>query len=63
MKRIIERVRGYETSADRKRAIAQLFKRGWTRFVCYRDTQAEFALMFSKPSWVPADTHQPHVDW
>lgn len=44
--------RGYQTAADRRRAMTMLRKHGWNYFVFYRDTQAEFALDFGKADWV-----------
>lgn len=46
--------RGYSTMADRSRAIAQLVKRGINYLVCYKDTQAPFALLYSVNDWVTA---------
>jgi hypothetical protein len=47
-------VRGYTSAGARKAAIAQLAKRGFNYFVCYRDVQAEFALTYSVADWVGA---------
>jgi len=53
MKRLTKgRIRGYESRADRKRAIAMLRRQGYNYFVCYRDTQSEFALQYAKADWV-----------
>ncbi len=54
MKRITDQTRGYGTAADRNRAIKALVKRGFNYFVCYRDTQAEFALLIGNADWVSA---------
>jgi len=43
--------RGYKSRGDRQRAMTQLRKHGWNYFVFYKDTQAEFALQFSKVTW------------
>ena len=40
--------RGYLTHADRKRAIAQLKRRGYDHFVEYMDTVAKYALCYGK---------------
>lgn len=46
MVRITEITRGYCTSADRERAIAQLRLLGFDHFVRYRDTASVFALCY-----------------
>jgi hypothetical protein len=38
-------VRGYFRESDRKRAIAQLRRFGWTHFATFMDVQAPFAVM------------------
>jgi hypothetical protein len=45
-------IRGYNSRADRKRAITQLRRRGFNCFVLYRDTQAEFAVQYTVAEWV-----------
>lgn len=47
MIRITEMVRGYKSSADRKRAIILMWRAGTAqRFICFRDVQSDFALMY-----------------
>jgi hypothetical protein len=46
--------RGYLTSADRKRAIRQLKRRGFDHFVEYQDTAARYALCYGKYLQHPA---------
>lgn len=46
MIKITEYTRGYNSSADRNRAIAMFRKLGYHYFTCYKDTQSDFALMF-----------------
>lgn len=48
--------RGYKSNSDRKRARKMLIKQGFNYFVFYRDTQAEFALMYSCADWVKEGT-------
>ena len=57
MVKITNITRGYKTHADRKRALAQLFRRGFNYFVFYRDTQAQFALQFGNADWVKEGTY------
>jgi hypothetical protein len=40
--------RGYNSYADRERAIKQLQKRGFDHFVRYKDTASEFALCYGR---------------
>ena len=40
--------RGYTTAANRRRAVAQLRRRGYDHFCLYRDTAAPFALCYGK---------------
>lgn len=47
--------RGYLTAADRKRAIAQLRRRGYNHFVPYMDIQSKFALCYGKYSKIDRD--------
>lgn len=59
MIRITSITRGYLTSADRKRAIAQLKRIGYDHFVEYRDTAAKYALCYGKylqPAYNPQQT-------
>lgn len=51
MKQIVSRIRGYASSADRERAIKQLFRKGYNHFVCFRDVQSEFALQYGLALW------------
>lgn len=44
--------RGYSDAGNRNRAIAQLRRRGFNYFVCYRDVQSPFALNFGVATWV-----------
>jgi len=53
MTRILDRNRGYETPADRNRAIKQLVRRGFDYFVCYKDTAADYALQYGVKTWEP----------
>jgi len=39
--------RGYETTADRERAITMLKRQGFNHFVCYCDSKAEVALSYA----------------
>ena len=52
MKQIVEQVRGYNRSSERKRAIKMLSKQGWNHFVCYKDVCSDVALMYGIASWV-----------
>lgn len=52
MKLITDSVRGYDSSANRKRAIAALARKGFNYFVCFRDVQSTYALLYSKADWV-----------
>lgn len=52
MKQITKCNRGYSRHSDRERAITQLHKQGYNHFVCYKDTQAEFALQYGTANWV-----------
>ncbi len=45
-------VRGYNSRRARNIAITQLTRRGFNYFVCYKDTQSEYALMASWAEWV-----------
>lgn len=66
-------VRGYNNPADRIRAIKALFRTGRVNyFVCYRDTQAEFALYYGVSNWVKESNERsvkngghaiPYVNW
>lgn len=44
--------RGYDSAADRDRAIAMLRKEGNNYFVRYVDVKSRYALCFSWASWV-----------
>ena len=48
MKQITEIVRGYDTEADRQRAIRMFELYGYTHFVEFQDTQSDFALCYSR---------------
>ena len=48
-------VRGYETYAERQADIENLRARGCNYFVCYRDTQAEYALQYTVCEWKTAE--------
>ncbi len=56
-------VRGYNSAANRKRAIKNLVRFGYNYFVCYRDTQSEFALTFSIANWVKDSKLNYYVNW
>lgn len=43
--------RGYQTDADRERAIKQLQRRGFNHFVCYRDVASDYALAATWSEW------------
>jgi hypothetical protein len=46
--------RGYDSAAARESAIRVLrIVYGANYFVCYRDVQSPFALMFGHAAWVP----------
>lgn len=45
--------RGYNSPADRKRAIRMLQRRGWNHFTCYRDVQSRYALQYGKSDFGP----------
>lgn len=61
MQTIVENFsRGYRTSADRSRAIKNMFRRSEGKvnyFVCYKDVHAEFALHFGHATWVSPGTY------
>lgn len=65
MKQIIDIVRGYTSHGNRKRAITMLRKHGFNYFVCFRDVNSEFALMYSTAEWVTVERgpHGVYVDW
>lgn len=44
--------RGYNSATDRNRAIKMFYRAGYNYFVCYRDTQSEFALNYGWAEWV-----------
>ena len=48
MLKITPITRGYNTPADRERAIKQLKLRGFDHFVRYQDTASRFALCFGR---------------
>lgn len=48
MIKITSITRGYNTPADRERAIRMLKRHGYNHFVRYKDTNAEVALCFGK---------------
>jgi hypothetical protein len=52
MKNITDMVRGYQSCGDRKRAIAMLRRLGYNHFVCFKDVNSDYALMYNKASWV-----------
>lgn len=39
-------IRGYNTAADRLRAIRGLRKQGFDRFTCFQDVKSDYALMY-----------------
>ena len=55
-------IRAYRTPADRKRAIAQIFRTGRANyFTCYRDVRGKYALMYGASNWVKGP--KPYVNW
>jgi hypothetical protein len=44
--------RGYDSAKARAQAIKQFRKSGLNHFVCYRDVQSDFALVFGWCDWV-----------
>ena len=60
MIQITERTRGYDSSKNRKLAIKGLRGQGFNYFVCYRDLNSEFALLYSTADWVDQGCY---VNW
>lgn len=60
MKQITSDIRGYDSSKARKCAIKRYIRLGFNYFVCFKDTQSEFALEIGKVSWVK---DHPYIDW
>ena len=65
MTNIISHIRGYSNAGDRKRAIAQLRKRGFNYFVCFREKTSDHALQFSVCEWVTKErgVNGVYIDW
>lgn len=48
--------RGYNSPEERKADMQELLKRGVNYFVCYKDTQSNWALQYSICGWVTRDS-------
>lgn len=66
-------VRGYNSPADRKRAIKAIFKTGKANhFTCFMDVQSRYALQYGASNWVMESNRvradfclppAPYVNW
>lgn len=60
---ITQGIRGYKSSADRKRAIKMMIRSGrFNHFVCFRDVKSEFALQFGFAEWA-RERNCPYINW
>lgn len=50
--------RGYASAEEREEDMRALRARGINYFVCYRDTQAEFAIQYAISDWVTAENQR-----